>query len=203
MRHPLRNLPSLLVRFGAIPKPVEGSNDPLEWEEWPGGNEAAVKFHVNRKERCFGLGIAEERGDEAENLTQHPPQHTSEARGSCRRVKKEGARQEAEQRRAHLLWRVLFVFPPCSPGRGELVDCLDLPACVPRPLNLHMLLTRAEQVPLYFLLHMALWCAQPLLDRCEFMGYDDIGKGQGVGSGASEEDEKKGGNADRVEVQDH
>ncbi|CAI5520108.1 unnamed protein product [Closterium sp. Naga37s-1] len=274
MRHPLRDLPSLLVRFGAIPRPLEGSNNLLEWEEWPGGDEAAVKFPVSRKERCFGLGIVELRGEVAKKLTQHPPQHTCEAGKSRRRATEEGARQEAEERRAcrsnelrvalppprrklpiircqadveflvqvagavmdppacahckqcsadfmqyactvalianfayrpvsHLFSRVLSVFPLSSPGRDELVDCLEFPARLPRPLNLHLLLRRAEQVPLYFLLHMAIWCAQPLLHRTEFTGYDDTGTGQAVGSGASKGDEKKGGNGGRVEVQGH
>ncbi|CAI7790994.1 unnamed protein product [Closterium sp. NIES-53] len=268
MRHPLRDLPSLLlVRFGAIPKPLEGRNVPLEWEEWPGGDEAAVKFPVNRKERCFGLGIVEERGEAPEKLTQDPPQHTSEAGRDGRRAKDaegQGGSHEGEwsmargiaeaggggrsaRRRdskaielggwekslkskeraiaeefptadvrvtvlppsrrklpivlcladvdflvevtgsvmdppacahckacsadfmlyvctvalianfayrpvvSHLFSRVLSLFLPPSLGFDELVDCLEFPARLHWPLNLHMLLRRAEQVPVYFL----------------------------------------------------
>ncbi|CAI5505522.1 unnamed protein product [Closterium sp. Naga37s-1] len=61
MRHPLRDLPSLLVRFGAVPEPLDGSSHLPEWEEWPGGDEAAVKFPDNSSGRCFGLGTAEGR----------------------------------------------------------------------------------------------------------------------------------------------
>ncbi|CAI5496557.1 unnamed protein product [Closterium sp. Naga37s-1] len=315
MRHPLRDLPSLLVRFGAIPKPLEGRNVPLEWEEWPGGDEAAVKFPVNRKERCFGLGIVEERGEAPEKLTQDPPQHTSEAGRDGRRAKdaegqggshegewsmargiaeaggggrsarrrdskaielggwekslKSKARAIAEEfptadvrvtvlpppRRklpivrcladvdflvevtgslmdppacahckacsadfmlyvctvalianfayrplSHLFSRVLSLFPPPSLGFDELVDCLEFPARLHWPLNLHMLLRRAKQVPVYFLVHMAIWCAHPLLEKSEFKGRG-VGAAQGVQSGASEGGGKEGGEGGRVEVQ--
>ncbi|CAI5522993.1 unnamed protein product [Closterium sp. Naga37s-1] len=268
--------------------PLERSNDPLVWEEWPAGDEDAVKFPVNRKERCFGLGIVEERGEAAGKLTEHPSQHTSEAGRGSRRAKEEGsngegqgsqegewsiargiaeagggsrsarrkvtkaiekgaweeviksrARERAEASRndevrvtlppprrklpivrcqadvdfllgfagyamdppacthcrtcaseykhhvctvalianfayrpvSHLFSRVLSVFPPSSPGFDEVVACLDLPARLPRPLNLHMLLRRAEQVPLYVLIHMAASFAHYLL------GTDEIKNG--------------------------
>ncbi|CAI5523006.1 unnamed protein product [Closterium sp. Naga37s-1] len=201
---------SLLVRFDAIPRPLEGSGIPLEWEEWPGGEEAAVKFLVNRKERCFGLGIVEERGEPAEKLTQIPPQHTSEAGRGGRHAKEKGSNPEGQgdvdflvgfagyimdppactqcstcsreyiqsvciaalianfayRPVRHLFSRVLSVFPPSSPGFGELVECFDFPARL--PLNLHMLLRRAEQVPLYFLIRMAVLYAHPLLVTDEF-----------------------------------
>ncbi|CAI7916762.1 unnamed protein product [Closterium sp. NIES-54] len=40
MRHPPRELLSLLVRFGAVPEPLDGSSRLPEWEEWSGGDEA-------------------------------------------------------------------------------------------------------------------------------------------------------------------
>ncbi|CAI5529628.1 unnamed protein product [Closterium sp. Naga37s-1] len=66
MRHPLRDLPSLLLRFGAIPKPVEGSGFPLEWEEWPEGDDTAANFPHDPSARFFGLGIVEASGMEVE-----------------------------------------------------------------------------------------------------------------------------------------
>ncbi|CAI5945874.1 unnamed protein product [Closterium sp. NIES-65] len=56
MRHPLRDLPSLLVRFGAVLPPLDGGSRLAEWEEWPEGDEAAVKFPVDASARCFELG---------------------------------------------------------------------------------------------------------------------------------------------------
>ncbi|CAI5483965.1 unnamed protein product [Closterium sp. Yama58-4] len=61
MRHPFRDLPSVLVRFGAVPKPLYGSSLLPEWEEWPEGDEAAAKFPKNPSASCFGLGMAEGR----------------------------------------------------------------------------------------------------------------------------------------------
>ncbi|CAI7849798.1 unnamed protein product, partial [Closterium sp. NIES-54] len=60
MRHPLRDLPSLLVRFSAVPEPVDGSSRLPEWE-WPEGDEAAMKFPDDSSARCFGLGRADAR----------------------------------------------------------------------------------------------------------------------------------------------
>ncbi|CAI5513975.1 unnamed protein product [Closterium sp. Naga37s-1] len=62
MRHPLRDLPSLLVRLGAIPKPLDQSSIPLELEEWPRGDEAAGKLPKDPSERCFCPGIVKESG---------------------------------------------------------------------------------------------------------------------------------------------
>ncbi|CAI5496150.1 unnamed protein product [Closterium sp. Naga37s-1] len=63
MHHPFRDLPSLLLRFGAIPKPSDGANAPLEWDEWPWGDEGAVKLPEEPSARCFGLGILDESED--------------------------------------------------------------------------------------------------------------------------------------------
>ncbi|CAI7861221.1 unnamed protein product, partial [Closterium sp. NIES-53] len=60
IRHPFHDLPSLLVRFGAIPKPLAGAKHFCEWEEWPQGNEDAMKFPDDPSARCFGVGIVEE-----------------------------------------------------------------------------------------------------------------------------------------------
>ncbi|CAI6003568.1 unnamed protein product [Closterium sp. NIES-65] len=101
---------------------------------------------------------------------------------------------------SHLLSRVLSVFPPSSPGFDKLVECLDLPARLPRPVNLQMLLRQAEQVPLYFLIHMAVWCARPLLNLdCSEGGYNE--KGQGVKSGARKKEVAEMGKGGRVKLQ--
>ncbi|CAI5464715.1 unnamed protein product [Closterium sp. Yama58-4] len=60
MRHPLRDLPSLLVRLGAIPKPVDQGSFSWEWEEWPRGDEAAAKLPDDPSAKFFQLGIVEE-----------------------------------------------------------------------------------------------------------------------------------------------
>ncbi|CAI5537204.1 unnamed protein product [Closterium sp. Naga37s-1] len=62
MRHPLRDLPSLLVRLGAIPKPVPWKHFDSEWEEWPRGEEDTVKLPDDHSVRCFHLGIVEKAG---------------------------------------------------------------------------------------------------------------------------------------------
>ncbi|CAI5504586.1 unnamed protein product [Closterium sp. Naga37s-1] len=113
MRHPFRDLPSLLLRFGAIPKPVEGSNFPLEWEEWPEGDGAAAKFPHDFTARFFGLGIVEasgmceesgsqdglleesevvEEGDVAEAGGQGPSEYVQGAAGKGKAVKGTGKR---------------------------------------------------------------------------------------------------------------
>ncbi|CAI5513974.1 unnamed protein product [Closterium sp. Naga37s-1] len=66
MRHPLRDLPSLLVRLGSIPKPVDQGGFPWEWEEWPRGDEAVVKLPDDPSARFFRLGIVEEASGAAE-----------------------------------------------------------------------------------------------------------------------------------------
>ncbi|CAI5477291.1 unnamed protein product [Closterium sp. Yama58-4] len=60
MPHPFRGLPSLLLRLGAIPKPLDDADFPTEWEEWPQGDEAAAKLPHDREARFFQLGIVEE-----------------------------------------------------------------------------------------------------------------------------------------------
>ncbi|CAI5986200.1 unnamed protein product [Closterium sp. NIES-65] len=47
-------------RLGAIPKPLDQGEFPLEWEEWPRGEEAAAKLPDNASARFFHLGIVEE-----------------------------------------------------------------------------------------------------------------------------------------------
>ncbi|CAI5935473.1 unnamed protein product [Closterium sp. NIES-65] len=59
IQHPFHDLPILLLRFGAIPKPADGASFSLEWDEWPRGDEAAVKLPEEPSARCFGLGIVE------------------------------------------------------------------------------------------------------------------------------------------------
>ncbi|CAI5496081.1 unnamed protein product [Closterium sp. Naga37s-1] len=83
MRHPLRDLPSLLLRFGAIPEPLDGRSFSLEWEEWPQGEEAALKLPDDPSARCFGLGIpkADKRREESKD---NPPAQSSKAGGRRR-----------------------------------------------------------------------------------------------------------------------
>ncbi|CAI5967115.1 unnamed protein product [Closterium sp. NIES-64] len=91
MRHPLRDLPSLLLSFGAIPKPLEGSGFSLEWDEWPHGDEAAVKFPDDPSARCFGLGIVGESGMGEERGTQSGSTEEREV------TEESGAAEEGEQ----------------------------------------------------------------------------------------------------------
>ncbi|CAI5479177.1 unnamed protein product [Closterium sp. Yama58-4] len=60
MPHPFRDLPSLLIRLGAIPKPLDDADFPMEWEEWSQGDEAAAKLPDDPDARFFRLGILEE-----------------------------------------------------------------------------------------------------------------------------------------------
>ncbi|CAI5460719.1 unnamed protein product, partial [Closterium sp. Yama58-4] len=85
MRHPLRDLPSLLLTFGNIPEPMEGRSFPMEWEEWPQGDEAAVKFPDDRSVSFFGQGIVEE-GGTAEGGNGRPSGPSSKAGASAFRL---------------------------------------------------------------------------------------------------------------------
>ncbi|CAI5528797.1 unnamed protein product [Closterium sp. Naga37s-1] len=67
IRHPFHDLPSLLVRFGAIPKPLVGAEHFCEWDEWPQGSEDAMKFPDDPNARFFGLGIVEESEEREES----------------------------------------------------------------------------------------------------------------------------------------
>ncbi|CAI5496143.1 unnamed protein product [Closterium sp. Naga37s-1] len=53
-------------RLGAIPKPLDQSSIPLEWEEWSRGDEAAGKLPNDPSARCFRLGIVKESGSREE-----------------------------------------------------------------------------------------------------------------------------------------
>ncbi|CAI5497315.1 unnamed protein product, partial [Closterium sp. Naga37s-1] len=57
---PLRDLQSLLVRLGAIPKPLDQGEFPLEWEEWSRDEEAAAKLPDDASARFFHLRIVKE-----------------------------------------------------------------------------------------------------------------------------------------------
>ncbi|CAI5965598.1 unnamed protein product [Closterium sp. NIES-64] len=61
------NLPSLLLRLGAIPKPLDDADFAVEWEEWPQGDEAALKLPDDPNARFFLLGISEESGTGVES----------------------------------------------------------------------------------------------------------------------------------------
>ncbi|CAI5501213.1 unnamed protein product [Closterium sp. Naga37s-1] len=60
MPHPFRDLPSLLLRLGATPKPLDDANFSMEWEEWSQGDESAAKLPDDPDARFFQLGIVEE-----------------------------------------------------------------------------------------------------------------------------------------------
>ncbi|GJP29591.1 hypothetical protein CLOM_g8176 [Closterium sp. NIES-68] len=206
MRHPLRDLPSLLLRFGAIPKPVEGSSHSLEWEEWPEGDEAAVKLPDDARARFFGLG----RTDERQGGTNRG--HVG-GQGRFKKAFTRGARLPPNEFRpvvrckadadflvefacvlikppacgacskcvtifiSHLpfitlianyayrpatvlLNRFLSVFPPHSDEFKRLLNRLglDAPHC-----SVHAVRERVEQVPISFLLSLAMNCPKPLL----------------------------------------
>ncbi|CAI5504601.1 unnamed protein product [Closterium sp. Naga37s-1] len=78
-------------RFGAIPKPLEGSSFSLEWDEWPHGDEAAVKFPDDPSGPCFGLGIVGESGMGEERGSQSGSTKESEV------TEESGAAEEGEQ----------------------------------------------------------------------------------------------------------
>ncbi|CAI5528526.1 unnamed protein product [Closterium sp. Naga37s-1] len=61
MLHPVRDLPNLLARFGAVLQPTVGSSCFPEWEEWPQGDEATMNFPDDPSTRCFWLGRADGR----------------------------------------------------------------------------------------------------------------------------------------------
>ncbi|GJP55842.1 hypothetical protein CLOM_g14865 [Closterium sp. NIES-68] len=245
MRHPLRDLPNLLVRFGAIPKPMEGSSFSLEWEEWPEGDETAVKFPTDPRERCFELGIVNERGA-AEKGGQKPSEQAlkaGESRGIGggrdagvvgKAVGRGGGRNRGHargdtSRRALLIpspptrsdfpivrckadvdflvgfagrsmkppactkcfscfnmyttkipflalianyaYRPVSVlfnrfvshFPLHSPEYNRLIDCMFNPREVPRPVSVSVMRERAKQMPILFLINVALWWGKQLL----------------------------------------
>ncbi|CAI5464719.1 unnamed protein product [Closterium sp. Yama58-4] len=92
MQHPFHDLPSLLLRFGAIPKPVDRASFPLEWGEWSHGDEGAVKLPEDPSARCFGLGIVEqseefearEEGGSGGEVRETPPEQAAKGGGGKR-----------------------------------------------------------------------------------------------------------------------
>ncbi|CAI5501124.1 unnamed protein product [Closterium sp. Naga37s-1] len=145
MRHPLRDLPSLLVRLGAIPKPLEGRTFPMEWEEWPQGDEAAVKLPCDPSERCFRLGLV----DESET-------------GDC--------------------------------GEGGESGAAKASACG-YPSAAEPAWKRAEQLPVFFLLHVAIHWPKSLLqiEELEAVGSSEGAEGVRRGAGRKVQKGKKGG----------
>ncbi|CAI5528829.1 unnamed protein product [Closterium sp. Naga37s-1] len=243
MRHPLRDLPSLLVRFGAVLPPLDGSTCLLDWEEWPEGDEAAMRFPEDSSARCFGLGRADgsrtnsgtrevQQGSFPEALLPH------QSGESCSIVR---CRADADlivefaglflevPACAHcsqcitlyishapfialianfayrpasvLLDRFLSVFKPRSEVFQSLLSRLGLDSSLNAPhstqsdscssssSSIHALRERAEQVPVAFLLSLALLCATPLLQQSGTEG----GQNPRAGMGTSGAKEKAGG----------
>ncbi|CAI5513990.1 unnamed protein product [Closterium sp. Naga37s-1] len=221
MRHPLRDLPSLLVRFGAVLPSLDGSTDLQEWEEWPEGDEATVKFSEDASARCFGMGRA----------AKEVPSPRSETRPiiRCRAdadlvVDFAGLFLDAPAC-AHcsccihsyishvsfvtfianfayspasiLLDCFLFVFPPHSEVFQSLLarlrlenPCDSLSAKrSSSSRSVQALRERAEQVPVAFLLSVALLCATPLLQQIGMEG----GWNPRAGGGSSGANQKAGG----------
>ncbi|CAI5471720.1 unnamed protein product [Closterium sp. Yama58-4] len=240
IRHPLQDLPSLLVRFGAVLPPLDGSTRLLEWEEWPEGNEAAMKFPEDSSARCFGLGRADgsrtnsgngeaQQGSFPEALLPH---QNGESRPivRCRAeadliVEFAGLFLEAPacahcsqcitlyishapfialianfayRPVAVLLDRFLSVFKPQSEVFQSLLSRLGLDSSLNAPhdsfsgkrsstssSSVRALRERAEQVPVAFLLSLALLCATPLLQQSGTEGGQNSRAGTGT-SGAKE-----------------
>ncbi|CAI5513994.1 unnamed protein product [Closterium sp. Naga37s-1] len=197
MRHPLRNLPSLLVRFGAVLPPLDGSTDLPEWEEWPEGDEASTKFPEDSSARCFRLGRADGRQD-----------HTNSGNGEVQ----QGSFPEAFTEQV----------PPLESGESRPIVCCRADADLIRVLarlgldsslyaahdslygnrssssSVRALRERVEQVPLAFLLDLALMRATLLLKHC---GTEDgqNPKAGGRGSGVKKEVGRRAGSGDSGE----
>ncbi|CAI6007108.1 unnamed protein product [Closterium sp. NIES-65] len=286
MRHPLRDLPSLLVRLGAIPKPLEGRTFPMEWVEWPEGDEAAVKLPRDPSERCFRLGMVDEieTGDSGEGGEGGSGKGSSRqaARAGGKGKKKGGGGRggrgggrgngrrrdpgegpvslmdalvgatapqnrtvpivrctadaeflvefagklvdlpECSQcnkcfatytffiptltlianyayRPASVLFnRFLAVFPPHTAEFAKLLELMHmepLPTDVPPLLNLHVVRKRAEQLPVFFLLHVAIHWPKSVLqiEELEAVGSTEGAEGVRRGAGRKAQKGKKGG----------
>ncbi|CAI5520224.1 unnamed protein product [Closterium sp. Naga37s-1] len=286
MHHPLRDLPSLLVRLGAIPKPLEGRTFPMEWVEWPEGDEAAVKLPRDPSERCFRLGMVDEieTGDSGEGGEGGSGKGSSRqaARAGGKGKKKGGGGRggrgggrgngrrrdpgegpvslmdalvgatapqnrtvpivrctadaeflvefagklvdppECSQcnkcfatytffiptlalianyayRPASVLFnRFLAVFPPHTAEFAKLLELMHmepLPTDVPPLLNLHVVRKRAEQLPVFFLLHVAIHWPKSVLqiEELEAVGSTEGAEGVRRGAGRKAQKGKKGG----------
>ncbi|GJP56777.1 hypothetical protein CLOM_g15825 [Closterium sp. NIES-68] len=294
MRHPLRELPSLLVRLGAIPKPMNQGSFPLEWEEWPQGEGAAAKLPDDPSARCFRLGIVKESGTRDEGGGK-PSKHARRFGGAGRATGGRGGRgggrgsrrgsdrgsgswvgrgavhgeapesladaltaamapqnttlpivrctadadflvefagrlvvppacsqcttcfgvytyylpalaliaNFAYQPASALFNRFVSVFPPHSPEFNELLSLLHmepLPSDVPALLNLHVVRERAEQLPVFFLLHVAFNCPKAMLgiEELEQVGREEgrgweYGEGRNAAAKKAERRGRKGG----------
>ncbi|CAI5988293.1 unnamed protein product [Closterium sp. NIES-65] len=203
MRHPLRDLPSLLVRFGAVLPPLDGGSRLAEWEEWPEGDEAAVKFPVDASARCFGLG---RRNSSLGRKNRGHVQRSS--RGSLRRKlplkKRLHFRASAIPSRfvslvpvvalianfaylpaAALLDCVLSVFPPHTEEFRRLLKRVGL-AVPPTPVSVSLsslsatrsrlleLMEDADFFRISFLLHTALLCSTSLLEQIRPEGQQSL-----------------------------
>ncbi|CAI5497020.1 unnamed protein product [Closterium sp. Naga37s-1] len=245
MRHPLRDLPSLLVRFGAVLPPLDGSTHLPEWEEWPEGDEAAMKFPEDSSARCFGLGRADgsrtNSGNGGAQQGSLPEALLPHQNGDSRPIVR--SREDADlivefaglfleapacancsrcitlyishtpfialianfayRPITVLLDRFLSVFKPRCEVFQSLLSRMGLDSSLNAPHNTQLaksssssssstvraLREQVEQVPVAFLLSLALICATPLLQQSG----TDGGQNPRAGMGTSGAKEKAGG----------
>ncbi|CAI5469220.1 unnamed protein product [Closterium sp. Yama58-4] len=60
LRHPFRDVPSLLIRSGSMPEPLVRRGFSWEWEEMPAGDEAAIKLADDVEGRILYKNILKE-----------------------------------------------------------------------------------------------------------------------------------------------
>ncbi|CAI5957230.1 unnamed protein product [Closterium sp. NIES-64] len=181
MRHPLRDLPSLLVRFGAVLPPLDGGSRLAEWEEWPEGDEAAVKFPVDASARCFGLGRRNS------SLGRKNRGHCSTCISRFVSLVPVVAliANFAYLPAAALLDCVLSVFPPHTEEFRRLLKRVGL-AVPPTPVSVSLsslsatrsrlleLMEDADFFRISFLLHTALLCSTSLLEQIRPEGQQSL-----------------------------
>ncbi|CAI5528501.1 unnamed protein product [Closterium sp. Naga37s-1] len=220
MRHPVQDRPNLLARFGTVPQPTVKSSCFPEWEEWPQGDEATIKFPDDPSARCFWLGRADDRQglrDKGQVAAQQgrtrkarkapskellpPPRSEMRPIVRCRAdadliVEFAGMLFEppvcahcsaciasytllvpfvtlvanfAYRPASVLIDHFVSVFPPHTAEFHEVVNRLALDGRTPR-CSLHALRERVEQVPIAFLLSLALIFPRELLQQSGIQG---------------------------------
>ncbi|CAI5951725.1 unnamed protein product [Closterium sp. NIES-65] len=78
--------------LGAIPKPLTAESLPIEWEEWPHGDEAASKLPDDPDARFYLLGFVEESATGVESEQKRVTEEASKAGRRHKRGKVRGAK---------------------------------------------------------------------------------------------------------------
>ncbi|CAI5510052.1 unnamed protein product [Closterium sp. Naga37s-1] len=222
MRHPVRDLPNLLAMFGAVLQPTVGRSCFPEWEEWPQGDEATMKFPDDPSARCFWLG----RADGRQGLRNNGHLSAAVQQGRTRKARKAPSKEPLPPPRsemrpivrcradadlivefagmlfeppacAHcsaciatytilvpfvalvanfayrpasaLLDHFVSIFPPHTAEFQDIVNRLGQDGRTQR-CSVHALQERVEQVPLSFLLALALLLPKELLQQSGAQG---------------------------------